>query len=513
MKKLFLLFVLVFGINSVFAVSAVLEKEKTKIEKDINAKEIENSVITPIMVIPDYVKPEEEIILDASDSKLVSISSWGNPSFSWNLGNEEVKFGEKISVSFKDLGPKKIKLNIKQGKQKQSIEKEIYVYKKEATFIVDDSFSGGEELKLQAAENGVKLNIIQAEYAVSDLSSENVMDILFQNNLAKIGRSNAIIFYTSGVNELNSFAKFFNKFSDENKIDLKLKLMVQISPHSLTRVAKIIQPVFDILKPHFILLTRSEALNTIFAQDSFANVLTTLKNREIEFEKVDNKSRVSMFLPLSNIMNFFARKGLSHALIYVLLAVPFLGFIISFFRQFVGVSTFGVYAPLMLAMAFLVLGLKFGFVVFLVVMLVSILIRLIFDKVELLYIPRVALLFSSLALSFFLVLGVAVYLGTSLDLSLAIFPMMVLSTLSEKFLSAQSAQGIKSALFLMIETVLIAMIGYAFVEWAFIKNNIMAMPELVILPILGTVWLGKFTGLRVSEYFKFRTLLTEDSQE
>ena len=504
MKKYLWLLVMVLGVSGVFA----------KAEIPTNKDTAENELITPIMVAPDYIKPEEEFILDASDSKLVSISTWGNPSYSWDLGaTEGIKFGQKVSVSFKDVGTQKIRLNIKQGKQKQSIEKEIYIYKKEITLITDKSEEGLTALRDEAGRTGVKLNIIKSISGVSDLSSEEGFDSLFQNNLSALKRSDALIFYTDRVNELNSFARFFSKFSEENKLDLKSKLIAQISPNSLDRTAKIIQPVFEILQPHFILLTRSEALNAIFVQDDFGPVLKNLKNRDIEYIRVDNKSRVSFFLPLSRIMNFFARQGLSHALIYILLAVPFLGFVISFFRQFIGISTFGVYAPLMLSMAFLVLGLKFGMVIFLVVMLVSILIRILFDKVELLYIPRVALLFSSLALSFFLVLGMAVYLKTSLDLTLTIFPMMVLSTLSEKFLSAQSVKGFKGAVWLMVETVFIALIGYFFVEWSVVKSNVMATPEFIILPILGTIWLGKFTGLRVSEYFKFRSLLTEDSQE
>jgi len=79
------------------------------------------------------------------------------------------------------------------------------------------------------------------------------------------------------------------------------------------------------------------------------------------------------------------------------------------------------------------------------VMVVSYLIRLLFNRVELLYVPRVSLLLSTLSLSFFLVLGLAVYFKSSVNLTLAVFPMLVMATISEKFLSAQSEDGIRSA--------------------------------------------------------------------
>ena len=138
---------------------------------------------------------------------------------------------------------------------------------------------------------------------------------------------------------------------------------------------------------------------------------------------------------------------------------------------------------------------------------------MLFERVELLYIPRLSLLLSALALSFFLVLGLAVYFQTSLNLSLAIFPMLVMSTISEKFLSAQSEEGIKNAIVVAGETVVVSLIGYFLFDMPLFKDAILATPEYVVLPIVGNVLLGRFTGLRWAEYFKFRTLLSEDSQE
>ena len=111
-------------------------------------------------------------------------------------------------------------------------------------------------------------------------------------------------------------------------------------------------------------------------------------------------------------------------------------------------------------------------------------------------------------------LGVAVYVQTSINLTLTIFPMMVMATVSEKFISAQSEEGMKGAIILVGETVVISLIGYFFVTWTLVESAILALPEYILLPIIGTIFLGKFTGLRLAEYFKFRSLLgKEDSQE
>ena len=91
--------------------------------------------------------------------------------------------------------------------------------------------------------------------------------------------------------------------------------------------------------------------------------------------------------------------------------------------------------------------------------------------------------------------------------------MLVMATLSEKFLSAQSMAGIRSALITAGETVVVALLGYTLVTWSWLEGTILSMPELIIVPILGIIWLGRFTGLRLTEYFKFRTLFQEETNE
>lgn len=476
--------------------------------------EKEEAYLEPAIELPDVIFLGEEIVFDAGPSKTMSLSDHGNPNYSWNFGDgSDTRFGERVKYTYPEAGVYTVKMKVTQGSQRESIEKTVLVYTQEMVLITDILEETLASVDAEAAKEGIWLHTIEVSKDSSALSNEDSVIRKFQENLEVLETSKAILFYTSTTQAMQSFGQFWKLLSAEAQFDLQRKLLVQVSSSSLDRDAKLIQPVYEILQPPFIMLTRPEALNPIFTNSDLPLITNQLQVRGIEYQRVDAKSRIPMYLPFSRLLNLFSSSGLSQTVIYLLLSVPFLAFMIAFFRQFVGVSTFGVLAPLMLSLAFLVLGLNFGMAVFLVVMLVSWAIRVLFDKVELLYIPKVSLLLSCLALSFFLVLGLAVYFEASLDLSLTIFPMMVMSSISEKFLSSQSTEGIRSALVAVVETVLVALIAYAFVDWALIRDNVLAMPELVLLPILGTVWLGRFTGLRVSEYIKFRSLLREDSQE
>jgi len=316
-----------------------------------------------------------------------------------------------------------------------------------------------------------------------------------------------IIFNTNTADELQNFAQWWQKLAGIEKFNPKEKVWIQLTEAaSLKKFKKLLYPSFSILNPREIFLIRNKSLNLFFEQNS-AKLANELKSRGLEHEIINGQSNTTWLLPISKLTNYFVFRGISQTVLYLLLAVPFIAFLIAFARQFIGIKTFGVFSPLMLTLSFMLLGLNFGFTVFMVVLLVSSLLRLFFEKVELLYIPKVALLHSGVALSFFLILGIAVYFNVSLNLALAIFPMMVMSTISEKFVSAQSSTGFRSALFAAGETVLVSLAAYLLVTWTWLQTNVLATPEWIFLPALGIIWLGRFTGLRLTEYFKFRTLL------
>lgn len=510
-----LLFILSIGIAPVTVMAQEEEKKEiSTVETDEKAeKEKVEEKIVPVILADKFIALGTEIVFNGDSTKLLSPSTYGNPVYYWDFGNgSPPKYGKEIAYKYDNIGKYVVKLSVKQGKEKESITQEFFVYDKKG-ILVSDNIEEISEVVQQAAENGLWLKEIAFNKTERGFSVEDAFIQKIHENTSFIKESIVFISHTDSVLGMQSFAQFWQKLSPENKFEVKEKLWVQLVKGSLDQVAKLTQPLFQIIEPRFILLTRIEALNPIFEQPENVRITENLKARAIEYRIIDERSRTNPIWIFSRLVTYFVSHGISQNVVYLLLVVPFLTFVTSFSRQVVGISTFGVYAPLVLSLSFFVLGLEFGLSVFIVTLVVSYLIRVLFERVELLYIPRLSLLLSALALSFFLVLGLAVYFQTSLNLSLAIFPMLVMSTISEKFLSAQSEEGIKNAIVVAGETVVVSLIGYFLFDMPLFKDAILATPEYVVLPIVGNVLLGRFTGLRWAEYFKFRTLLSEDSQE
>lgn len=210
---------------------------------------------------------------------------------------------------------------------------------------------------------------------------------------------------------------------------------------------------------------------------------------------------------VSPIINFFVFEGVPRETVELLLMLPIIATLIAFFRQVVGIKAFGIYTPSIVIFAFLATGIKYGIVIFISVIVVGMLARYLLKKIRILYLPRVAITVTIVAL---VILGILVLGGSQQRTGLAavsIFPLLIMITIVEKFVAAQIEKGNRTAIILAVETLIISILGYYIVKWPFLTKTIVAYPWIILITIPVNIFLGKWTGLRLSEYFRFREVL------
>ena len=211
---------------------------------------------------------------------------------------------------------------------------------------------------------------------------------------------------------------------------------------------------------------------------------------------------------INPIINFFIAEGIPFETVILILMLPIIATFIAFLRQVVGIKAFGIYTPLIITFAFLATnGIKYGIAIFLVVILSGRLMRFILKPLRLLYLPRVAIMLSLVALVvlFMLTLG-GNFRRTGLA-SVSIFPILIMITLVEKFVAVQIEKGNKTAIILTLETLLISVIGFYIASWRELIIILSTWPWIVLMTIPVNFFLGKWTGLRLSEYLRFREIL------
>lgn len=215
---------------------------------------------------------------------------------------------------------------------------------------------------------------------------------------------------------------------------------------------------------------------------------------------------------MPNGMNQFISLALSNGVpldtLILVLILPIIVTVIAFFRQVVGIKAFGIYTPAIITFAFLATNeIRYGITIFITVIIFGTLTRLLLKQFRLLYLPRVAIMitivgFSILAL---LIIG-GIYNRTGLA-SVSIFPILIMITLVEKFVAVQIEKGGRAAVVLAIETLVISVVGYYIASWDILIRYILHYPWISLLTLPANIFLGKWTGLRLIEYFRFRQII------
>ncbi len=202
---------------------------------------------------------------------------------------------------------------------------------------------------------------------------------------------------------------------------------------------------------------------------------------------------------------YLISQGLSQEIIILLLMLPICATIIAIARQVIGIKGFGIYTPLIIAFAFLEIGIQYGLILFVFIILLSTLMRLSIKRFRLLYLPRMSIILTGVATFtlFFLVLNN--YIHYSIPSFVSVFAILIMIALSEKFITAQIERGARESMVLSSETLLLAVICYFVASLSWLENIVLNFPLLVIaITILINIFIGKWTGLRISEYFRFR---------
>ncbi len=218
----------------------------------------------------------------------------------------------------------------------------------------------------------------------------------------------------------------------------------------------------------------------------------------------------------SPFVEFAVSQGVPLGTVTLILMLPIVVMIIAFFRQVVGIKAFGIYTPALIIFAFLAIkaesgsfwgGIRYGTAIFGTVIAVGTITRILLRQFRLLYLPRVAIVISIVSLSTLLMLifgGMTQRTGLA---SVSIFPILIMITLVEKFVAVQIDKGKKTAIYLSIETLFISMIGYSIASWSLLIVYLQEYPWLVFVAIFINVLLGKWTGLRLSEFIRFKKII------
>jgi hypothetical protein len=261
------------------------------------------------------------------------------------------------------------------------------------------------------------------------------------------------------------------------------------------------------------LVTRKEALNPLISAVNIESFMEDLTQRDIDYIVVDESSTgIRPWNVLSSLVNYMLTHGVSSQTVTLLLLLPLIATILAFFKQVIGITTFGLYTPSIVALSFLALGSGVGMLFLLFILITGYATRSFMKRWRLLYIPKVAIILTVVSITVLILLSIGAYFDITLSGD-TIFVLLIMSTLAESFLNVKMEQGWKSALFGIGETVFAALACVYIVSLPFLRSVILAYPELILITIVINIFLGRWTGLRLVEYFRFQEVFKHMQEE
>ena len=291
-------------------------------------------------------------------------------------------------------------------------------------------------------------------------------------------------------------------------------LVLSVQP-ALAAPGKEVKPPLD-----FIASASGQASESAEATKS-AIAIVVEKKPDLTESEGEVKDKLTKYLeeqPIKelSVINFFQHiirdavsKGVPVNTVVLIVLFPAIVALIAASRHLLGLKGFGVFTPAIVAVGFLATGIVAGVVLFGVIILSATFGRVMIRKLKMPYMPRMSLLLWWVSM---VVLGLvvgSVYIPmTGILTQLSIFPLLLLILLAEKFIDVQTTRGMNEAIEMTVETLILASVSYFVMELESVQKFVLTYPEMLIVGIaMFNVFLGKFSGLRLNEYLRFKSIM------
>ena len=479
-----------------------------------------------IITASDSVQLDKNIIFDAS--KTTHPNSQAQITYNWDFGDGNKKEGPEVVNTYTNLGPKTITLTANDGTRTVTATKEIFVHKKIMILITDktDIQDRIEGFANYARDRDTDLLLFENYDSATEFITEEVLERKLSESMESLRKIDEIIVWTEGNSGLNSLSRVKQNQADLDpplSFENKTILVLSDSDQSLGQM----QRQFELLKPQNIVIAKEAAIYAFIDSVDSKHFIDRLEADGYDYTLINKQpGQLQLWNFMSHFVNYLIDSGIPANTVILILMLPVIATIVSFMKQIIGFTTFGVYTPTIITLSFWILGLKFGLFTLVIIFLVGTGARYALKRFRLLYVPKMAVVLTTVALAILamLIISIRLDLFDAQFFSLSVFPMLILSTLTEKFVNVQSGKGFKRAIILTLQTVFVAIVAYIVIggeidlflfelKFSALQGFMLAYPEIILIIIVINIFLGRWTGLRLLEYVRFREVLRHVEEE
>jgi hypothetical protein len=193
-------------------------------------------------------------------------------------------------------------------------------------------------------------------------------------------------------------------------------------------------------------------------------------------------------------------------LVEFLLLLPVAALVCCVARVLIGLHTYGTFAPALLGLSFREVQSVAGMFVLVVVLSVGWLARRGLARMNLLQVPRSAVMLSLIVAVLLAYVLYSNAQGRSVAGAIPFVPLVIVTGLIERFWTTEEEDGTATAVRIMAATLVMSATVFAVVRWEIVSRTIIAHPEALGLIAAVQMLLGRYTGYRLTELYRFRDL-------
>ncbi|MGM0622676.1 MAG: inactive transglutaminase family protein [Campylobacterota bacterium] len=189
-----------------------------------------------------------------------------------------------------------------------------------------------------------------------------------------------------------------------------------------------------------------------------------------------------------------------------LLILPLGALMVVFLRIFVGLKTSGTFMPVLIAVAFMQTSFVSGLVSFVLIVIFGLMIRTYLSYLNLLMVARISAIIVIVVFLVGLLSALGYKLGYNTGMSVAFFPIIIISWTIERMSIVWEEEGPNEVLIQGIGSLIVASLAYFVMSIDFLNHLTFNFPE-INLVVLGIILLlGRYSGYRLSEFYRFRNM-------
>jgi len=199
-------------------------------------------------------------------------------------------------------------------------------------------------------------------------------------------------------------------------------------------------------------------------------------------------------------------------LLLVLLTLPLGVTLVSLMRNVVGLTPIGTFLPALIAVSFRETGLGWGLLLFTGILVIGVLINEGLRALHILHFPRLAVVMITVVASMIGFALLAMQSGNARAASVGMFPVAIMTLTIERFCIIRDRFDFRDAAGRLLVSLAMATACY-FLQLNFaVRSAMLVFPEILLLLVAVNLSVGMYTGLRWSEWVRFRSLAKTESE-